>query len=219
MAIVEGYQSIKLGKIMADAVTNEILHITRNGLHETHEAVINAIKKIPGTTPIKILDVGCGAGLYRVVIGRAKFRRSVVYEGADFNGFMLGRACESFPETKFYMADARKLPFEADSYDVVLLGAILEHINEWQQALCEACRVAKDYLILHRLLLTLKNEPTRTEEQIAFAEPIWRVYINKQDLLSELERHGFKPTGNGVFIDYDSKGGHGEQRTFLCKRK
>ena len=205
---------------MATLVAKEIGGISRNGLHPTYQAVVDAIGRIPGDEPLSLLDVGCGVGLYRRVladVGRVR------YEGTDFNTVMLADAQGLFPGTTFHLADACDLPFEDGSYDVVLAGAVLEHIKEWRQALAEMCRVARGWLVLHRTLLTMRNEPTRTETQSAFGDVwIWRVYINQVELFGELARHDFVPVGEAQFIDIDTGarvGQKGVQWTFLCEAR
>ena len=202
---------------MAGLVAEEVAQIRLRGPHPTHLAVVHAIERIPGEG-LKLLDVGCGAGLYCAVLEGVK---RVRYEGADFNRVLIKRARRAFPGIKFYLADATELPFDDGSYDVVLAGAVLEHIPDWRRALGEMCRVAKQHLILHRTLLAASGGATRAEIQIAFQESVWRVYLNLADLIFELAAHGFKLADGGTFIDYDrrtAKGHKGEHWTFLCER-
>lgn len=209
---VAGYQSRQLGKLMAQEVVNELERLRQRGIHPTYQKVLDAIGRIP-REPLTLLDVGCGAGLYCAVLESADW---ITYEGADFNEFMLSKARELFPGIAFHFADARKMPFGDDSYNVVLAGAMLEHIKEWQDALREMCRVAKSHLILHRTLLTLGNKRTRIERQIAYDEDVWRVYINRSSLEKQLAKNGWRITGDGAFVAHEA--GQGKQWTFLVER-
>jgi len=211
--VTNGYRNARLGQRMANAVIREITSIKQAGVQRTHQIVLEAIKMILNCDHLSLLDVGCGVGLYREVL--RQYDSFVDYEGADFNETMIARAQGLFPETKFHLADARLLPFDDDSYDVVLAGAILEHIKEWRRALDEICRVAEKHLILHRTLLIAPDEPTRTERQIAFGEAIWRVYIDKRELIHCLARRNFV-VSDEWFVAKD--GNKGAQWTFLCRR-
>lgn len=211
--VIDGYRSARLGQRMASAVIREIADIKQVGIQRTHWIVLEAIRKMSDCNHLSLIDIGCGIGLYREVL--RQYDSFISYEGADFNEAMVTRAQGLFPETKFHLADARLLPFDDNSYDVVLAGAILEHIKEWQQALNEICRVAGKYLISHRTLLAAPDKPTRTERQIAFGETIWRVYIDKQELVYSLARHNFVISDEWFIAEDGSKGA---QWTFLCRR-
>ena len=75
---------------------------------------------------IKILSVGCGLGE-----DVAEFRRQG-YEayGFDLWGFRASRWPElDRPSDWYYIADARKLPFEDKSFDIVLCIGLIEHVG------------------------------------------------------------------------------------------
>ena len=98
---------------------------------------------------------------------------------------------------------------------------MLEHISDWKLALAELCRISKEYLILHRTLLTVDGQgPTRMEEQIAFGAEVWRIYFSMKDLCDELSGHGFSICDKALIglTDMQDDGTYkGEHWTFLCE--
>jgi len=205
---------------MAAYVEDEIATIRRGQiLHPTYQIVLDALNEIHAVEKksLTLLDVGCGVGLYCAVTKTAKF--VVCYDGVDFNEYMITRALELFPQSVFMPGDATNLHvIGSGSYNVVLAGAVLEHIPEWKLALSEICRVSGRWLILHRTLLTIRNGKTRTEQQTAYDQPVWRVYINRHELEKELEKFDFRIVKEWAVCIDGGENRLGEQRTFLCQR-
>jgi ubiquinone/menaquinone biosynthesis C-methylase UbiE len=69
-----------------------------------------------------ILDFGCGYGRILSKLDRSGYRSAV---GADFSDGMLRRCHQLSPHLKIVQADAQRLPFTDNSYDAVLLFAVL----------------------------------------------------------------------------------------------
>jgi arsenite methyltransferase len=104
----------------------------------------------------KVLDVGCGRGLF--AIGAAKRLKTGrvtgvdVWRAQDLSGNTADAARENAKtegvadKIKIDTADARKLPFQDDSFDVVLSSLVLHNIEsdaDRAAALREMCRVLK----------------------------------------------------------------------------
>ena len=63
---------------------------------------------------------------------------------------MIESARAHHPGVPFSVEDLTALTKADRSFDVVLLSGVLEHIPEYQKAIDEAGRVAREYLIVHR---------------------------------------------------------------------
>jgi SAM-dependent methyltransferase len=93
----------------------------------------------------------------------------------------------------FVHGDATKLPFEDESYKLVVLGEFLEHcyFHKAVQALSEAKRVLKDD---GRMVITFPRDPRPPEAQhnppvtIEFTPGCWSHHVTvwKDDMLKEL---------------------------------
>ncbi len=83
----------------------------------------------------RVLDVGCGIGLY---LKKFKDHGATVF-GVDVDEEKVVEASEELPN--LVVARAESLPFRAEAFDVVLLHEVLEHVEDDRLAVQEAVRV------------------------------------------------------------------------------
>lgn len=92
----------------------------------------------------RVLEIGCGTGVLTRVLARWPSVGEVV--GVDPASSFLDKAralAVDLPNIWFEQADGRALPFEADSFDVVVFDSTLSHVPEPERALAEAHRVLR----------------------------------------------------------------------------
>jgi len=107
------------------------------------------------------LDVGCGPGCGFENLAVHASYKNLTYVGCDLAPTAI-RDCrkmfpkEKFPWATFQVADAMDLAdsFEDQSFDVVTLRHVLDHVPDYRQAIEGACRIARRmvYIVLWRLL-------------------------------------------------------------------
>jgi ubiquinone/menaquinone biosynthesis C-methylase UbiE len=85
----------------------------------------------------RILDVGCGLGMY---VKKMRDFSQEVY-GVDVDPEKVAEASRALPNIQ--LASAEKLPFPDGFFDVVLLHEVIEHVEDDRQAIREAHRVIK----------------------------------------------------------------------------
>ncbi len=85
----------------------------------------------------RILDVGCGLGMYL----RAFRRFSKHIYGVDIDPERVAEASKTLPNLQ--VASAEALPFPDDCFDVVLLHEVIEHVDDDRRTVHEAYRVAR----------------------------------------------------------------------------
>jgi len=85
----------------------------------------------------RILDAGCGVGMYV----RALRRFSEEVYGIDVDADKIAQAGRELPNLR--VAPAESLPFDDDFFDVVLSHEVLEHVNDDRAAAREAVRVLR----------------------------------------------------------------------------
>jgi hypothetical protein len=95
-----------------------------------------------------LLDVGASSGYYREVLQVSGY--PVRYTGCDYSRTFQRLAISIYPDIDFDIADAASLPYHDDSFDIVLHSAVIMHMHLYAQAIQEAVRVAKRYIIFHR---------------------------------------------------------------------
>ncbi len=86
-----------------------------------------------------VLDLGCGTGNYTVEL----FKRSFKVIGCDVSKEMLRIAKNKLPEVVLIRANAYKLPFKKDSFDIVLSITMFEFIKNPEEILKEVYRILK----------------------------------------------------------------------------
>ena len=95
-----------------------------------------------GTSPLRILDIGCGAGFWANRMADLGHR----VQGLDysFNSLRMARISEtSGTLAQFHRGDALRLPFQDASFDVVCAMDFLEHVENPGAVIFEASRVLK----------------------------------------------------------------------------
>jgi 2-polyprenyl-6-hydroxyphenyl methylase/3-demethylubiquinone-9 3-methyltransferase len=89
----------------------------------------------------RLLDVGCGIGLY------AEFWRShglhVTAVDVDVDQVKLAARCanERGLEIRYQVSSGDRLPFKDGAFDIVYANSLLEHVEDWQRCLSEWIRV------------------------------------------------------------------------------
>jgi len=115
-------------------------------------------------TTLKILDLGAGSA--QIPIELARRAPEVHITAVDAAASMLALARTNIAAARlddrinFTLADAKRLPFDAASFPVVISNSIVHHLPEPRTAIAEAVRVAAPGgLLFHRDLARPSDEP------------------------------------------------------------
>lgn len=100
----------------------------------------------PGKNP-KILDIGCGFGTF-VLFCRKQGYEAYGIDNAEFEiNFAQRRMREELPaqhpDEVYRLGSAESLPFDRESFAVVTLWNVLEHVPDYKKVLAEAHRVLR----------------------------------------------------------------------------
>jgi len=90
-----------------------------------------------------VLEVGCGTGHFSRWLGD----QGLAAVGLDLSAAMLAEA-QAWGGVTLVQSDARRLPFADGAFDLTALITTLEFLEQPQEALAEALRVARRGLIL-----------------------------------------------------------------------
>ena len=122
---------------------------------QTADALLDAAGVSTGT---RLLDVATGPG----PIASAAAARGAQVVGLDFSAAMIAQAQRRYPAIAFREGDAEALPFDASSFDAVVMNFGLLHLARPEAAIAEAHRVLRTG---GRYALTVWSAP---EEAIGF---------------------------------------------------
>jgi SAM-dependent methyltransferase len=152
--------------------------------------------------PATVLEVGCGGG-YNSEIIQSKYP-ALKYYGIDISVAMVDLARKHYPGRAFVAASAYAIPLADRSEDVVIDGVALIHMPNWQKALSEYVRVAKNYVILHGLTLT-DSAPTTEFAKYAYGQPTLEFVFNRAELSESCENLGLRLSNKMGGLDYNLK--------------
>jgi 2-polyprenyl-3-methyl-5-hydroxy-6-metoxy-1,4-benzoquinol methylase len=158
---------------------------------------------------MKVLDIGCGQGVHSI---RAAHQGAYVV-GIDYNwrnleiGQTLGAADTMSPLT-FMMGNVEQpFPFQDNTFDLVLMLDVIEHLHQRIQTLHEIHRVLKSEGIL---LLAAPNRETKWKRHLRAAglpsetDPDHKVEYIWPELQDELAQGGFVARDKPLLIVYDT---------------
>ncbi|WP_429885125.1 class I SAM-dependent methyltransferase [Geoalkalibacter halelectricus] len=161
---------------------------------ETYLRTLPALNLAPGAL---VLDLGCGAGAYSRVLGKAGFR--VV--GVDFAWLVAGQARKRTTEgaVDYVSGDATCLPFADDLFDHVVCIGLFQSLHKHREAMREIHRVLKPGGVLCLMTLNRRNLKATLDrklkrEEIILVEGQPQARLNTYDpaqFAGELEEAGF----------------------------
>ena len=99
-----------------------------------------------------ILDVGCGEGFTLNRLSENKIGAKL--EGVEYSKAAIELGQKTYPNIKIKEGNIYQLPYEDNSFDLVLCTEVLEHLDDPQKGLRELIRVSKKYLVI-----SVPNEP------------------------------------------------------------
>ncbi|MHC5543887.1 class I SAM-dependent methyltransferase, partial [Singulisphaera rosea] len=109
----------------------------------SHRALIRRIHAVVGDKPARILDVGCGTGVFAAKI-REALPNSKVW-GIDLVSDMLTKGSERWKRHAKHVqpvqGDSERLPFAAGSFDIVTCANSFHHYPHQDRAVAEMHRV------------------------------------------------------------------------------
>ncbi len=126
--------------------------ISRFFLNNFYTVLFAQIRK---ANPKSILDVGCGEGFTLKRLEKEKLGKR--NEGIDSMDDAIKLAKKIHPELIIKKGDIYKLPYKANSFDMVVCNEVLEHLERPMDALAELRRVTRKYVVL-----SVPNEPLFT---------------------------------------------------------
>ena len=188
----------------------------RNGAKiDVFDVMVEALRGLPKTGgPTSVLEVGCSSGFYSEVFAIAGL--GVDYAGADYSEAFVALARQKYPALKFDVEDATALRYPADAFDVVISGCCLLHIPEYEAAVSETARVARDYAVFHRTPVVL-DQPNRYFRKLAYGVETIEIHFNEAQFLDLLKANGLELIQTWTLSEDPPGAPTSAVRTYLCR--
>lgn len=170
-------------------VKKELKRLRENKIIEPPFSVaVDLIKKIKLKNP-SILEIGCSSGYYNEVFKLSGLE--VQYEGCDYSEEFIKLAKNLYPKINFKVSDALNLDYADKSFDVVFSSSVILHIKDYKQAIKEAIRVSKNYIIFHRSPIIHLNNTIYTIKK-GYGIDMMEVFLNEEEFIDILNNNGVK---------------------------
>lgn len=157
-------------------------HFWHKGRREIIHEMIKQYGKKTAKNNLTMLELGCGNGN---IVQYLK-KKAINIEGADISLAGL-KSCKKEADIPLYQVDILRTPFCSDSYDIVGLFDIIEHLDDDVAALKEAYRICKKNGIVI-ITVPANSLPWSYFDDISGHK---RRY-SKDDLISKIKETGFR---------------------------
>lgn len=147
------------------------------------------LDKLPSKA--KILDVGCGPGTFSKYL----YSKGFIVEGVDLSDEMIKIAQKKVPGVNFRLMDMRKLSFENEYFDGLLVAYSLIHIptEEIPTTIKGFYKILKPGGIV--MIIAQKGLPDKiVDEPLKAGEKIFINFFTKERLINFLTQSGFEVT-------------------------
>lgn len=146
-----------------------------------------------GREGVRVLDVGCGTGLWLEAQKRAF--SGLVVAGVDPSAGMLARARGRLPGADLRVATAEALPHDAGVFDFVASRFAYHHFRDVERALDEMARVLAPGGVLHLMnVVPQRMRGAWVPAWFAEAKAIDARYPSPEALQAWLEQRGLRVT-------------------------
>jgi len=140
---------------------------SKEGFIERTKAFPKILKRIRNVK--SVLDVGCGTGHY------CRELKDLGYEviGVDYSQNMINKAKSLSQGIEFKQGDGYNLPFEDNSFDLVISIGVLQCLEQEDLFLSELKRVSKNHIIISTLRRAAKvSDPKKVLKEMISRDPM-----------------------------------------------
>ncbi len=145
----------------------------------------------------KLLDMGCGNGLYSKIFEHKNSPfRNLQYYGCEINKTFVDLCKQINPKKSFFVSHAQQIDKKNKEFKVVYCSGTLHYtLNGWKESIKEMVRVLNKYLILMRLPVTKYNNTFfvhQTVKTLFSVENHFFIVINRDELEREFQKNNLE---------------------------
>jgi ubiquinone/menaquinone biosynthesis C-methylase UbiE len=126
--------------------------IQRSGIQGWGNSLIDRLieKKVRRQFGMRILEVGASSGEHLLYVSKEPFWEEYIaldinpgISNPDLYSEVVGNRSSNFPSVKFVAGNAEEMPFDDDTFDLVVSTCLLAHVKEPEKVLSEIRRVVR----------------------------------------------------------------------------
>ena len=180
---------------------------------DVFDTFVAALRSLPVLRDgASLLEIGCSSGYYAEVLRVAGL--PLRYTGCDYSEAFIALARQIYPGIPFAVEDAAALSYETDGFDIVVSGCCLLHIPDYERAIAETARVARDFVIFHRTPLML-GAPTKHFRKRAYGIETVEIQFGEAEFLALMAHHGLVPLTSLSLSETPETA----IRTYVCRKR
>lgn len=126
-----------------------------DGYFNTVEELLKKSGKLETKTKMKAIELGCGEGYSTIKLSKMLPKNVQLY-ASEFVGELVPKAQKLNPDVKVIQESVYELTHKDDTFDIIFLPEVLEHLDYPDKALKEIKRVLRKDGVL---ILGVPNEP------------------------------------------------------------
>jgi SAM-dependent methyltransferase len=187
MSYKNNWKESHLGEKQRQFVNEELKQLKNGQTPYVYNGFLQLLNLIEGEK-LTFLDIGCASGYYKEVADHGSPNK-LLYSGCDYNEASVKLARQYYTDTDFRVEDVTNLGYSDKQFDAVMVSGVLEHVPDQTKAFDETCRVAKDWLLCHRIGLTSLEEHFTKGSQ--YETPVVRYYFDREKFIKRVTDRGF----------------------------
>lgn len=208
------WQAEQLPQKQRELVDRQLALYRQGESVDVFDVMVQSLRKLHFMhAPVSVLEVGCSSGFYSEVFDIAQL--PVQYTGCDYSEAFVKLAREKYPSLSFDVEDATAMRYASDAYDVVISGCCLLHIPEYEAAIAETSRVARDYAVFHRTAVVV-DRPNKYYRKLAYGVETVEIHFNEAHFLALLAKYGLEVREIYTLSESMDEGLHSAVRTYVC---
>lgn len=180
------------------------------------ESAVRLVRAARLTRPT-LLEIGCSTGYYADVFKNAEL--NISYEGCDYSDAFITKAKELHPGITFKVEDATHLTYATGQFDIAISGCCILHIIDYDKAIDETARVAKQFALFHRTPV-LHSTQTTYAEKIGYGLPMFEIFFNETELFELFKKNGLEVVATETISPMNIDGLNEPVliKSYLCKK-
>ena len=157
-----------------------------------YNLLLREVELLPGAV---VLDVGCGTG---TILKRLADKSEIIGHGTDIAVNMIAEAKKKCPQMSFTIASCDELPFDDQTFDIVIACMAYHHFGNQEGFAKEAARILKSGGVLY---IADPRFPWIVRKALNGFFRLFHTagaFHNPQEVEARFAKYGFTLTGTAV---------------------